>query len=245
MSPTSPGKLYIVGVGPGDAELVTLKAARIIANVPVIAFFAKRGRAGYARSIVADRMSKHTIELRLEYPFTPEVPVRAVRYADQLDEFYELATTTIARYLDAGCDVALLCEGDPYFYGSSLGVLDRLSCTYRSEVVPGITGMSGCWTCAALPMVHGDDVLTVLPGTLDQDSLVKWLSFCDAAVIMKVGSNLEKIRTALLRTGLMSRAVYVEHGTVSGERALPLEQMDREAAPYFSMVLVPGRQRIR
>jgi precorrin-2/cobalt-factor-2 C20-methyltransferase len=234
-----------VGVGPGDAELITLKAARIIADVPVVAYFAKRGKTGYARSIAADRISRRAIELRLEYPFTTEIPVDDVRYAAELDAFYELATTAIVRYLEAGCDVALLCEGDPYFYGSSLGVLDRLSCAYHSEVVPGITGMSGCWTCAARPMVHGDDVLTVLPGTLDQETLVERLRSCDAAVIMKVGSNLGKIRTALLRSGLMSRAVYVEHGTMKGERVLPLERMDSETAPYFSMVLVPGRRRIR
>jgi precorrin-2/cobalt-factor-2 C20-methyltransferase len=242
---SSSGQLFVVGVGPGDAELITLKAARIIAEVPVIAFFAKRGKPGYARSIVAGRISRRTVELRLEYPITTEVPIDDARYAAELDAFYDLATTAIAKYLDAGCDVALLCAGDPYFYGSSLGVLDRLSCTYRSEVVPGVTGMSGCWTSAALPMVHGDDVLTVLPGTLNLDRLVERLRFCDAAVIMKVGSNLVKIRTALLRSGLMSRAVYVEHGTMNEEFVLPFEQMDSEAAPYFSMVLVPGRQRIR
>ena len=137
--------------------------------------------------------------------------------------------------------MALLCEGDPFFYGSSLHLLDRLG-TFRSEVVPGVTGMSGCWTRASLPMTHGDDVLAVLPGTLDEDDLAARLRGCDAAVIMKVGRNLPKIRAALLRAGQAERAVYVERGTMPGERIAPLSDLDGGPAPYFSMVLVPGRQ---
>jgi precorrin-2/cobalt-factor-2 C20-methyltransferase len=241
----SSGKLCVVGVGPGDAELMTLKAARIIASAPVVAFFAKRGKSGHARSIAAGQIRTDAVELRLEYPFTTEVPVREVRYSSELAAFYKFAAAAVAQYLDNGSDVALLCEGDPFFYGSSLAVLDRLGDTYRREIIPGVTGMSGCWTCAGLPMVHHDDVLTVLPGTLEEDRLVEHLSLCDAAVIMKVGSNLAKIRAALQRTGLMSRAVCVERGTMDGERIFPLEQLDRQTAPYFSLVLIPGRQRVR
>ena len=245
MGAIPPAKLYVIGVGPGDPELMTLKAARVIANAPVVAFFAKRGRIGHARSIAAGWISADATELRLEYPFTTEVAVRDPRYARDIGAFYECAAASIARYLESGCEVALLCEGDPFFYGSSLAVLDRLAGTYDTETIPGVTGMSGCWTCAGLPVARGDDILTVLPGTLDEDRLVERLSACDAAVIMKVGRNLPKICAAVGRVGLMGRAVYVEHGTMGGERVVRLEQMNGQAAPYFSLVLIPGRQHAR
>ncbi len=236
------GTLYTVGLGPGDPELMTLKAARIIANVPVVAFFAKRGMLGHARSIVDGRIHPDAEELRLEYPFTSEISVRDPTYATALAEFYKRAAADIARWLDRGHDVALLCEGDPFLYGSPLPMLERLSTRYPGEVVPGVTGMSGCWTRAGIPMTHGDDVLTVLPGTLDEDRLVERLGTGDAAVIMKLGRNFAKVQTALRRAGVMERAIYVERGTMDGERIAPLTQMQGQTAPYFSMVLLPGRQ---
>ena len=239
------GTLFTVGLGPGDPELMTLKAARIVAAVPVIAFFAKRGRTGHARGIVEGRLHPEVEELRLEYPFTTEVALDDPRYAADIGSFYEASAARLAARLDAGQDVALLCEGDPFFYGSSMYLFDRLRGAYRSEVVPGVSGMSGCWTQARAPITHGDDVLTVLPGTLDEDRLAERLAGCDAAVIMKVGRNLPKIQAALARAGLAGRAIYVERGTMAGERILKLADVDGTAAPYFSMVLVPGRQRAR
>ena len=235
------GTLYTVGLGPGDPELITLKAARIIAGAPVVAFFAKRGRTGHARTIAASHISPAAEELRFEYPYTTELDVDDARYVTALAVFYEESAARIAARLEAGLDVALLCEGDPFFYGSSMYLFDRLG-AFRGEVIPGITGMSGCWTRARLPMTHGDDVLLVLPGTLDEDSLALRLAGCDAAVIMKVGRNLPKIEAALRRAGLVERAVYVERGTMAGERVVPLAERGGDPAPYFSMVLVPGRQ---
>jgi len=242
--PSAPGTLYTVGLGPGDPELMTLKAARIIGGAAVIAFFAKRGRAGHARTIAAGQINPAAEELRFDYPYTTEIAVDDPRYIGEIAAFYEDSAARVAARLEAGLDVALLCEGDPFFYGSSMYLFDRLG-AFRSEVVPGVTGMSGCWTRAGMPMTHGDDVLTVLPGTLDEDRLATRLAGCDAAVIMKVGRNLPKIQAALLRAGLTERAVYVERGTMGGERIVPMAELDGSPAPYFSMVLVPGRQRPR
>ncbi|UPG71220.1 precorrin-2 C(20)-methyltransferase [Roseomonas gilardii subsp. gilardii] len=243
--PPGSGTLYTLGLGPGDPELLTLKAARILREVPVFAHFAKRGRDGNARTIAAPHLPPGAEELRFEYPYTTEIPVGDPRYAAGIAGFYEDCAAVLAARLRAGQDVALLCEGDPFFYGSSMYLFDRLRDGFRQEVVPGITAMSGCWTRTRTPIVHGDDILTVLPGTLDGERMAERLRGTDAAVIMKVGRNLPKIRVALAAAGLTARALYVERGTMAEERIVPLAERDDAPAPYFSLVLVPGRQRAR
>ncbi len=232
-------------MGPGDPELLTLKAARLLATTPVIAFFAKRGRPGHARSIGLAHMNPAAEELRFEYPFTTELHVEDPQYEPGMHAFYEASAAKLATRLAAGSDVALLCEGDPFFYGSAMHLFDRLAADFPSEVTPGVTGMSGCWAQARLPMTHGDDILTVMPGTLDQASLATRLRGSDASVIMKVGRNLPKIRSALAQAGLADRAVYVERGTMAGTRVVRLTELADERVPYFSLVLVAGRQRPR
>ncbi len=239
------GVLQVVGMGPGDPDLLTLRAARILATAAVVAFFAKRGRPGHARTIAAAHLNPAAEELRFEYPYTTEIDVDDPRYEPGIRSFYEAAAAIVAARLDAGHDVALLCEGDPFFYGSAMYVFDRLRATHPTVVTPGITSMSGCWAQARLPMTHGDDVLTVLPGTLDADALAARLAGSDASVIMKVGRNLPKIRTALQSAGLAERALYVERGTMPDGRMLPFAEFAEDRAPYFSLVLVPGRQRVR
>jgi precorrin-2/cobalt-factor-2 C20-methyltransferase len=239
------GKLYTVGVGPGDPELVTIKAARLIAGAQVIAYFAKRGSYGHARQIAAPYIVAGTEELRLDYPYTTDMECTDPRYAREMAEFYASAATAIAAHLAEGRDVVLLCEGDPFFYGSSMHLFDRLGHTFKTEVVPGVTGMSGCWTSAATPMLRGDEVLAVLPGTLPETELVQRLADCDAAVIMKVGRNLQKIRTALASADKLDRAIYIERGTMRGERILPMSGLAEMQAPYFSLILVPGVQGTR
>ena len=238
------GLLSIVGMGPGDPELLTLKAARVIGAAPCVAFFAKRGRPGHARGIAGERIHADAELLRFEYPFTTELSVADPRYLADIGRFYERCAGLLCERLASGRDVALLCEGDPFFYGSAMYLFDRVRGEFPHQVIPGITGMSGCWSAADLPFTHGDDVLQVLPGTLDRQRLAARLAMGDAAVIMKVGGNFPKIRAALDDAGLLARAVYVEHGTMAGERILPLAEIDHPApdAPYFSMILVPGRQ---
>ena len=236
------GTLYSVGVGPGDPELLTLKAARILAAAPAYAFFAKRGRPSHARTIAAAHLRPGADALRFDYPFTTEIPLSDPRYATEMAAFYRDAAGVIAAKLDLGASVALLCEGDPFFYGSAMYVFDHLSPLYPHEVVPGVTGMSGAWARAGAPMTHGDDVLTIFPGTLTEADLALRLRDTDAAVIMKVGRNLPKIRRALQDAGRAAHAVYVERGTMPGERIAPLAAINDDPAPYFSLVLVPGRR---
>ena len=236
------GRLYGIGLGPGDPELMTLKAVRLLRTAPVVAYFCKKDLRGHARTIVDAHLRADCEEVRLAYPVTTEIPVHDESYAACLAPFYEEAAARLATHLDAGRDVALICEGDPLFYGSFMHLFVRLRARFAVTIVPGVSGMSGCWSAAGLPMSWGDDVLTVLPGTLPLDALRDRLAASDASVVMKIGSNLAKVRTAVEAVGRLDEAVYVERGTMGGERVLPLATVDWEA-PYFSVVLVPGHGR--
>ncbi len=235
-----PGKLYGVGVGPGDPELMTLKAARFLAGATVVAYFHKRGHQGHARTIIDGRIAPGAQELPLEYPVTTEIPSKDDAYTSALTAFYDAAAASIAARLALGHDVALVCEGDPFFYGSFMHIYHRLNKRHAIEVVPGITGMQACWTRAGTPITYSDDVLQVLPGTLSEAALIERMRVADALVIMKLGSNFAKVRRALTAAGLAGRAVYVERGSMAGEIVLALNDKLDDVAPYFSMILVPG-----
>ncbi|WP_181706164.1 precorrin-2 C(20)-methyltransferase [Chthonobacter rhizosphaerae] len=237
------GTLHGVGLGPGDPELLTVKAVRLIQASPVLAYFAKKGRRGNARTIVDPWIAPGTEELPLLYPVTTEVHFADEGYVRELSGFYEESAERIALELLAGRDVALVAEGDPMFYGSFMHLFIRLKDRFRVTVTAGVTGMAGCWTAAGLPITWGDDVLTVLPGTLPADALTQRLRATDAAVIMKLGTNFPKVRAAIEAAGLLGRAVYVERGTMAGEKVLPLKDKTDDAAPYFSLILVPGEGR--
>ena len=239
-APANKGRLIGVGTGPGDPELLTLKAVRALSEADVVAHFAKRDGNGNARAIVAAHMKAGVIELPMHYPVTVEIDKNHADYKAQILAFYEESAERVAAHLDAGRCVAILSEGDPLFYGSYMHLHVRLAHRFPTEVVPGVTAMSGCWSQTSNPIVQGDDVLTVLPGTMPEAELTRRLSDTDAAVIMKVGRNLPKIRRALEATGRIGRAVYVERGTMTNGASVRLADKADDRAPYFSIVLVPG-----
>jgi precorrin-2/cobalt-factor-2 C20-methyltransferase len=238
------GTLYGIGVGPGDVRYLTLRAAALVGSVDVIAYFAKSGREGHARRIVTPLMNgRARPEERLEYPLTDEVPVLDPAYQEEIGTFYRDAADRLAAHLREGRSVGLLAEGDPFFFGSFMHMWRRLAEHFPVEVVPGVTGMSGCWTRANTPITWGDDTLTVLAGTLEESVLTRRLKDTEAAVIMKVGRNLAKVRRAVEAADCLDRAVYIERGTMEGERILPLAECTAPAGPYFAIVLVPGQGR--
>jgi precorrin-2/cobalt-factor-2 C20-methyltransferase len=240
MSAVSTGRLIGVGTGPGDPELLTVKAVKAIGQADVLAWFAKEGKRGNGRGIVEGMVGESAIELPLYYPVTTEIHRAKPEYVDQVTGFYEASAKAIAAHLDAGRTVVVLSEGDPLFYGSYMHLHVRLARTYAAEVIPGVTAMSGCWSQAGVPIVQGDDVLSVLPGTMEEDQLVRRLNDTEAAVIMKVGRNLPKIRRALAEAGRINDAIYVERGTMATTQMMPLAAKADDEAPYFSIVLVPG-----
>jgi precorrin-2/cobalt-factor-2 C20-methyltransferase len=236
------GKLIGVGVGPGDPELMTLKALRALRQADVIAHFAKAGHPSHSRAIIERHLRAGIIELPLAYPVTTELPKCSAAYRDALGAFYDRAAAEVAQHLETGRAVAVICEGDPLFYGSYMHVHARLAARFPTEIVAGVTGMSGCWSAAGMPIAQGDDVFTVLPATLPEGELVRRLSEADAAVVMKVGRHLAKLRRALERSGRLRRALYVERGTMAAEKMIPLSAKPDDDAPYFAVVLVPGWQ---
>ncbi|MGB6534489.1 MAG: precorrin-2 C(20)-methyltransferase [Xanthobacteraceae bacterium] len=234
------GKLIGVGVGPGDPELLTLKAARTLGQADVVAFFAKAKKASHARAVAAPHLRAGIVELPLHYPVTTELPTCSGAYRDCISGFYEAATAQIARYLDGGKTVVVLCAGDPLLYGSYMHLHARLAPRFPTEVVAGISGMAGSWSAAGMPMAQGDDVFSVLPATLPEAELARRLADADAAAVMKVGRHLAKVRRALVASGRLDHALYVERGTTAEEKMIPLSAKTDDEAPYFAMVLIPG-----
>ncbi len=234
------GKLIGVGVGPGDPELVTLKATRALGEADVVVHFAKAGNASHSRAIAARHLRTRITELALLYPVTTEVPACSSDYRDAIRNFFDGAAAEIAGHLQAGRTVAVICEGDPLFYGSYMHLHARLARRFPTEIVPGVTGMSGCWSAAGLPMAQGNDVFTVLAATLPEGELARRLADADAAVVMKVGRHLPKLRRALASSGRLSRAIYVERGTMDEAKIIPFAAKTDDEAPYFAIVLVPG-----
>jgi precorrin-2/cobalt-factor-2 C20-methyltransferase len=239
------GKLIGVGVGPGDPELLTLKATRALGEADVIVHFAKIGNGSNARAIVAGHLKADVEELPLYYPVTTELPKEDAAYRQTIAAFYDTSAACVAAKLDDGKTVAVISEGDPLFYGSYMHLHVRLAPRYVTEVIAGITAMSGCWSSIGAPIAQGDDVFTVLPGTLAENELERRLRDADAAVVMKIGRHLPKVRRALSETGRIGRAIYIERGTTENAVIMPLVDKLDDCAPYFAVVLVPGWEQRR
>jgi precorrin-2/cobalt-factor-2 C20-methyltransferase len=227
--PVESGRLYGLGVGPGDPELLTLKALRLLRGVPVVAYPAPEYGDSFARSIVAAWIEGHQREIAIRFPMRPGPPPV---------EIYDGAAAALAAELDAGYDAALLCQGDPLFYGSFVNVFTRLADRYRIEIVPGVSSLTAAAAAAAIPLVSRDDTLAVIPATLSDDQIAARLAASDTAAIVKLGRHLPKVRRVLNRLGLLDSAVYVEHATSPTQRVAPLACIDPDLALYFSMVLV-------
>ena len=236
------GKVICAGLGPGDPDLMSLRAARAIAGAHHVAYFRKAGRAGQARRIVEGMLSPDAIEYPMEYPVTTELPFDSPDYTQALARFYDDWADRLAT-LAATEDILVLCEGDPFFYGSFMHLYARLKDRTEIEVIPGITGMAGCWHATGTPITWGDDVMSVLMGTLPEDDLVAHMQTADALVIMKTGRNLPKVRRALATAGRLDDAWLIERGTMPGERVARLAEVDGADCPYFAIVIVHGQGR--
>ncbi|URQ75680.1 MAG: precorrin-2 C(20)-methyltransferase [Candidatus Ochrobactrum gambitense] len=239
---TTKGKLFGLGVGPGDPELITLKALRLLKAAPVVAYHAAKGKKGNALTIVEDYLSPEQVLVPLIYPVTTEKLPAHMDYEQIVSDFYGEITTTIAGYLDQGQDVAVIAEGDPFFYGSFMYIHDRLAENYETTVVPGVCSVLGASAVLGAPLVYRNQTLSILSGVMEADELKRRLSDTGAAAIMKLGKNLDKVRDVLTDLGLMDRALYVERATMANQRIVPLSDVSGSDCPYFSIILVPGQK---
>jgi len=234
------GRIICCGLGPGDPDLMSVRADREVRAAAHIAYFRKRGRPGQARAIVDGMLAPGVREYAMEYPVTSELAVGSEEYARLLAGFHDECAHRLVE-LARGTDVVVLCEGDPFFYGSFMHLYTRLQGRAEVEVIAGIPGMAGCWNVAGLPMALGDDVMTVLMGTLPEAELECRVQNSDALVIMKTGRNLAKIHRVLEGAGRLDEAWLIERGTMPDERISRLADVDPADCPYFAIVLVHGR----
>lgn len=240
---TAQGIIYGIGLGPGDPDLMSVKARRVLERVDHLAYFRKRGAKGHARSIAAAFMKKSVSEFAMEYPITTELPPNSAPYRESLAAFYNESAAHLRALSNQGHEVGILCEGDPFFYGSFMHLYERLKDSQPIEVIPAITGMSAAWTATGQPITWGDDVLTVLAGTLPEEDLCRHIKATDALVVMKIGGNFDKICQALKDAGKYERAWMVEFASMEGQRILKLSDVSEGRKPYFSIIVVHGEGR--
>jgi len=223
-------KLYGVGVGPGDPELLTLKAARVLQSVPVIAYPKPDNADSLVRRIAHEHIPSGQTEIAIVTPMTPgNYPANDV---------YDHYAAEIAAHLKAGRSVAVLCEGDPFLFGSFMYIYQRLAEHFPTEVIPGVSSLGAVAAAAGRPLVSRNQVLSLIPAPLPDDVLKARIMEADCAAIFKVGRHLPRISHLLNEMGLMDGAVYVEHATMDSERVLPLTEVKAGDVPYFSMILL-------
>ncbi|GAA4228762.1 precorrin-2 C(20)-methyltransferase [Sagittula sp. NFXS13] len=237
------GTIWGVGLGPGDPDLMSVRADRLLRNASHVAYFRKAGRSGQARRILDGMLRPDVTEIAMEYPVTTEIPLSDPRYNALLSAFYEDSAAHLRSLSDAGQEVVVVSEGDPFFYGSFMHLYTRLKDDCPVHVVPAITGMSAAWTATGLPITWGDDVLTVLMGTLPHDALVAQMAASDALVIMKIGRNIEKVREALRAAGRYDAAWLIEHAAMPDQSVQKLSEAGDRVTPYFSIIVVHGNGR--
>ncbi|MBS2987756.1 precorrin-3B C(17)-methyltransferase [Rhodococcus erythropolis] len=236
----SAGKLWGVGIGPGDPELVTVKAARVIGEADVVAFHSARHGKSISRGVAAPYMREGQIEEHLVYPVTTETVDHPGGYQGAMDEFYEAAAERLAVHLAAGRTVALLAAGDPLFYSSYMHMHKRLADRFDAEVIPGVTSVSAASAALGKPLVEGEEILTILPGTLPQAELTRRLKETDAAAILKLGRTFPPVLQSLEDSGRLDEAHYVERASTTRQRVESAAEVDPDGVPYFSIAIVPS-----
>lgn len=226
------GRLYGLGIGPGDPELLTLKAHRILTTVPVIAYPTLENGKVLARAIVADFLRPDQLEIPMPLPFSVE---------RSSQPYYDIAAEKIAEHLSAGRDVAVLCEGEPMLYGTFMYLFNRLSRRFPTEIVPGISSTMASAAMLGAPITYRNDVLSIMPATLDEATLRDRLAVADAAVIIKLGRHFAKVRHILDELGLLDRALYIERATQLNQRIVAIAEVNPAEVPYWALILIPSQ----
>jgi precorrin-2/cobalt-factor-2 C20-methyltransferase len=229
---TKLGTLYGIGLGPGDPELLTLKGYRILQSVPIVAYPKSPDGRCISRSIVADYLKPEQKEIGMDFPFRPE---------ESSQPKYDYWAGVLAEHLQAGEDVAVLCEGDPFFFGTFMYMFNRLSDRFPTEIIPGVSSVMASASMLRRPLTYRNDVFTVLVGTLPAETIAARLQTTDAAVIMKLGRNFSKVYSVLEELGLLDRALFIERATTPSQHITPIREVNPTEVPYFSMIVIPSQ----
>lgn len=222
------GVLHGVGVGPGDPELLTLRALRLIQASPVLAYPAPERGDAFARAIVAPHVDHDPIELPIRTPMAP------ARFPDAA--VYRDAARRIATHLDAGRDVVCLCEGDPFVYGSFQYLFAEMAQTHEVTLTPGVSAITAGAAAAALPLSAGGDRIAVLPATLPDEALAPMIAAAETAIFLKLGRHAPRLRALLDRLGRLDDAIYVERASLPTQKVTPFAAV--RDAPYFALVIL-------
>jgi precorrin-2/cobalt-factor-2 C20-methyltransferase len=225
-----PGTLYGVGVGPGDPELMTVKAWRLISTAETIAYLAANGGDSTARTIAAPFIDDDTEEIVID------MPMRVDREPARLA--YDAGAKKIADVLTRGENVVMLCEGDPFFYGSFMYVFERLSPKFTTVVVPGVTSITAAAAVIGRPLCERDEVLKVLPATMAEADLQRELASTHAAAIIKVGRHFEKVKRVLATLRLTDAATAVVKATHDDQIITNVSDIEESTLPYFTTIIV-------
>ncbi|CUH80827.1 precorrin-2 C(20)-methyltransferase [Tropicibacter naphthalenivorans] len=239
----SVGTIHGVGLGPGDPDLMSVRAHRLLTGAKHVAFFRKAGRTGQARKIIDGLLREDVVEYPMDYPVTTEIPLTDPRYNQALSAFYEEASAHLRALAEGGEDVVVLSEGDPFFFGSFMHIYTRVRDHVPVQVVPAITGMAAAWTATGEPITWGDDVLTVLMGTLNEAEMRARMQTTDALVVMKIGRNIDKVVGALKAAGKYDDAWLVEYASMPNQTVHKLADVEGRVTPYFSIIIVHGQGR--
>lgn len=223
------GHLYGIGVGPGDPELLTVKGLRLLRTAPVVAYAAPEDGPSFARGIVAQWLDAGKREIPIRFPMRPGPPPAAI---------YDMAAAQLAAVLDESDDIAFLCQGDPLFYGSFIGIYVRLASKYPVSIVPGVSSLTACAAAAGLPLAQRDTALSVIPAMLAEEELTRKLAECETAAVIKIGRHFAKLHRVLERLGLLDSATYIERATLPNQRIAPFAEIDPATVPYFAMALI-------
>jgi len=229
---TSLGKLYGIGLGPGDPELLTLKSYRILRSVPIVVYPISPDGRCISRSIVAEYLQPHQIEMPMVLPFKP---------GESSQPGYQLMADKMAVHLAQGQDIAVLCEGDPFFFGTFMYLYNRLNDRFPTEIIPGVSSVMASAGMLGAPLTYRNDVFVALSGTLDAEILRSRLLMADAAVLMKLGRNFVKVYGVLESLNLLDRALYIERATMKEQRITPIREVDSTQVPYFAMIVIPSQ----
>jgi len=242
MKTKSRGKFIGVGVGPGDPELITLKALRLIQRAPVISFLVNDKGHSQGKAIASEAFVDFDNTQQLELPVV--MPMSTDR--SLANAAYDEAARAIAEQLQQGLDVVFICEGDPLFFGSFAYLLERLQDDYTTQVVPGISSVNASASALQLPLTMLKESFAVISGRHSDEHIRQTLESHDSVVIMKAGRARPRILQVLTETGRLPEANYLENIGRSNEVILKdVSGMSSESGPYFSLFVVLRAERDR